>query len=117
MRAVAKPGERERGRGSGGQCERGLSENQIKRDDSWCWAPFALEPVTSCEVGRARTQDAGPRRRLDRTQRNSTWTGLRTADSGLWTVCKLLTGTQAIKFNISLKRTLRIRSVCFVPRV
>lgn len=31
------------------------------------------------------------------------WTGL---------AGKLLTGTQAIKFNISLKRTLRIRSVC-----
>lgn len=28
---------------------------------------------------------------------------------------KLLTGTQAIKFNISLKRTLRIRSVCSLP--
>lgn len=44
--------------------------------------------------------------------RCGTWT---TWWSGQDLAGKLLTGTQAIKFNISLKRTLRIRSVCSLP--
>lgn len=79
--------------------ERELSENQIKRDggggDALC--PRGSDKLRS-GIGRGVVCVDG-----DVRQWTWPWTGL---------AGKLLTGTQAIKFNISLKRTLRIRSVC-----